>query len=253
MPAKVYTLKFPGSIKEVPSQIAYDHTRKDWLIGNDLKDSIRSAKVPSGTVPEEDIIAMPKLCLDERMHEDIRENVRKQLERVGPLMDAKTGTMRIPTYEDVCREFLKRLYQYAVKKVSGSLSGKFRQEDYRCVLSFPAAWNRETRRKLGDIARDAGLTNVDPISEPEAAVAYITRRQLQERRKLDENSTWSVSNQRCFFCDINADTTKPAEATKPAEKFLLIDAGGGTVVRAYEKTTDMSTPLTITFKGSYRI
>lgn len=157
-------------------------------------------------------------------------------------MDAKTGTMRVFTYKDVCIEFLKRLYQYAVEQISAYLPGKFRQEDYICVLSFPAVWGLPPCTRLGDIASHAGLTNVDPISEPEAAAAYIIRKQLQEKTKFDGNSTWSVSDQRCFAYDVNANTTKPAK------KFLVIDAGGGTVVRVYEHSADKSTPLTVVFK-----
>lgn len=236
-PAEVNHLYFDVGVKETPSQIAYDRRKNRWVSGRELTKSIRTLDNPHG-IEEENVIKMPKLCLDTSITVQVRDDVQKQLELLGDIMDP------VPTYRDVCREFLKHLYQFAVKEIPCFRREKFSQEDYICILSFPATWDWRTCVEFGQIAREAGMTHVDSVSEPEAAAAFVRRNQLQSKQHPDNNSTQSVSDKLCFVDDVNA------KMIKPPKLCLIVDAGGGTVVRAHENSTDISTSLNLFSSGS---
>ncbi len=197
LPDTVHTVMFGGAVTEVSSELAYDKSIQDWVWGPDLKRRTKTFDNSKGTVLPEDIITMPKLCLDVSENEDIRKDVKKQLKRVGPLRDSKTGLRKVPTYQDVCREFLHRLYCYAKTAIQTYSQWPFQEKDIKCIISFPAVWKWSTCNEVANIARDAGLTNVEAVSEQESSAAYVIRHSLRTRSALGPNSTWSVGDPQC--------------------------------------------------------
>lgn len=230
LPDTVNTLGF-GDGMEVLSQIAYDSGREDWIWGADLQKSIKSPQNPNGTISEEDVITLPKLCLDESKdeskdvskknskkeskNENVRKRVKAQLKRIGPLLDAKTGQKKVPTYQDVCREFLHRLYCYGVKWIPGFQLMTFEQEDIICISTYPAVWSWETSYDFESIVRDAGFTNMVPISEPEAVAAYYIVKNQRDMISLGANvENIAVSGPQCCSYDVDANIGTAIQALR---------------------------------------
>ena len=195
LPDSVYTVWFGGADSEVSSEMAYDKSIQDWVWGPDLEDRTKTFDNSEGTVLPEDIITMTKLCMDLSENEDVRKDVKKQLKRVGPLWDSKTGLRKVPTYQDVCREFLHRLYCHA--KTAIRSQWPFQEKDTKCIISFPAVWKWSTCNEVANIARDAGLINVEAVSEQEASAAYVIRHNLRKGGTEGPNPTWSVGGPQC--------------------------------------------------------
>lgn len=182
---------FDGVATEVSSHIAYDHSIQDWIWGSVLHANIKSRDNPNGTIQRDDIITMAKLCFDHSKNKKIREGVDRQLKRVGRLKYSSpecpnTKIERYPTYKDVFREFLHRLYCFTIRSIR-KCTPTVEQMDVKCILSFPACWASFTGHDFGVIARQAGLTNITYISEPEAAAAYVIRKNMQSTSSVSDH------------------------------------------------------------------
>jgi Hsp70 protein len=105
--------------------------------------------------------------------------------------------------------YLKRLKDYGLQQLQGGLTGLLSEQDVQWLLTVPAMWTDEDKQWMRQAAQMAGLVGSDPgeadrlrlVLEPEAAAIYC--------QEQDGGSNLS---------DL-----------RPGVRFLVVDAGGGTV------------------------
>ncbi|KAG0036725.1 hypothetical protein BGZ82_003791 [Podila clonocystis] len=113
-----------------------------------------------------------------------------------------TGPISVP---DAISDFLKALHEYAAGKIEQELGKRCTRESFRYCLTVPAMWSDKSKDIMRQAAIRAGLIREDDhvdrlmlVSEPEAAALYCERS--------------------CKEYDL-----------KHGDRFLICDAGGGTV------------------------
>ncbi|KAF2258188.1 hypothetical protein CC78DRAFT_556655 [Lojkania enalia] len=80
---------------------------------------------------------------------------------------------------DVSSDYMRAIYEHSLKEIESRIPREyFAQLEREYVLTVPAVWSDKTRDATRRAARNAGITPVKMISEPEAA-ALFTLNQLK--------------------------------------------------------------------------
>ena len=200
------------SQSQVRTQLAW--YKNDWIWGDEVDAAIR--RDPG--FGEKNRITLLKLgLLENEQTETIRSKHMTQLQALKVSM-AKSGkeTESLTTF-DLVREYLRRLYAYAKKKIHKrygelGIEDVFDKFNISCAICVPALWDDHEEIKDGMIRAvgEAGLPNPDLISEPEAAAAFV----IQQEWEQNQNFSASPINRASLFHN-----------NKP---FLVADIGGGT-------------------------
>ena len=187
----------------VRAQLAWDPQGRDWLWGPEV-----DSRIQMGEIKESDRLDMFKMGIDGSAH---TAGPRKRLlEKIATLPPECTD--RSP--EALSTLFIRKAYEYGVQKIISSLTMPrpkeyFSQVDVECAFCVPIMWKPQIIHKLVSITNNAGLPNVEIVSEPEAAAMTMIHKELRPFMK-DHTS---------FPAKIG--TYKP---------FLVADIGGGTGV-----------------------
>lgn len=133
----------------------------------------------------------------------------------------KPGDLPMEEVEQLIAAYLARVYQTALQHIS---DGGFEEDDIRWSLTIPAIWDEHARQMTRRAAGRAGMpTDEDRLLlaiEPEAAALYA-------RNKLAGGGV-----------------------ERPGVRFLVVDAGGGTVdLTAYEVNDDNRLSEVVTAGG----
>lgn len=190
----------------VKTQLAWDNRYDCWLWGPQVDQAIEDERLS-----ESDRIDMIKLGLDTSPYtSSIRERLAIKIDSLPPRAGDRSVQALITVY-------LEKLYNHAKHNILDLLKGAgyddvFERNNVKCAICIPAMWfhDMSVAEKMRSAALDAGIANVELVSEPEAAATYM----IHEELKPFENNQGRVPEQ--------TDTKGP---------FLVADVGGGTGVR----------------------
>jgi molecular chaperone DnaK (HSP70) len=124
---------------------------------------------------------------------DLSDDVRDS-DKLKQARDALRKQNRTPM--SVIAEYLRHLWQHCEKRIGESISRRLvKYSRFHVVITVPAIWPQYARSRMREAARCAGIlderiagpTQLDIISEPEAA-ALATLRDLQDRCDIEVRS-----------------------------------------------------------------
>ena len=198
---------------QVKTEIAWNPTLAKYVWGPEVEDSIRRKEIL-----ERDRITLLKLGLDDRKETGaIRARLVRQRAALPRIWDDNEAEFVMPSIEFLIAEYLKGLFVDARKYIKAKYR-HLRQEDVfeasevETVICVPAVWKAEMVDSMIRAALTAGIPNPYPVSEPDAAAAFMVVKKYENHEAEGEN-----------------DETQ--------EPFLVLDAGGGTTVSASTSST----------------
>jgi molecular chaperone DnaK (HSP70) len=122
----------------------------------------------------------------------------------GELPPLTVGSETIDPIRPIA-DYLQRFHQYVMEELRKGFANNYDPERFRYCLTVPAIWSdmakasmREAAIRSGIISRDDPVERLILISEPEAAALYCEKR----------SESWNLQH---------------------GDKFMIVDAGGGTV------------------------
>ncbi|KAL9630858.1 MAG: hypothetical protein Q9204_004509 [Flavoplaca sp. TL-2023a] len=190
--AEIYPVELSNEGHTEPTKLAWHKIERRFFYGSELE-----LKVDRGSISPEDVVDLPKLSLD-RSEQTYR--LRKRQEAQREKMPFKNGEPLSSI--DIIAQFL-RWFKDRVLGIIKHQLGRRRYnvaalaESATWVLTLPANWE-EASDDLRRAAREAGLGNVELVTETEAAAAAMLGSSQESFRDLAQ------------------------------EPILVADAGGGT-------------------------
>ncbi|KAL8837892.1 MAG: hypothetical protein Q9176_005368 [Flavoplaca citrina] len=190
--AEIYPVELSNEGHTEPTKLAWHKTERRFFYGSELE-----LKVDRGSISPEDVVDLPKLSLD-RSEQTYR--LRKRQEAQREEMPYKNGEPLSSI--DIIAQFLR----WFKDRVLGIIEHQLDRRRYNVaaladsttwVLTLPANWE-EASDDLRRAAREAGLGNVELVTETEAAAAAMLGSSQESFRDLAQ------------------------------EPILVADAGGGT-------------------------
>ncbi|KAI9654197.1 MAG: hypothetical protein M1821_006725 [Bathelium mastoideum] len=156
-PEEVHSIEqWPGTSKNVPKTptvLKYTNA-KDFKWGYELDRSV------------EDKISAIKLMLDPNQKRPLFDTGGAQATKVEI---AKLGKPPI----DIASDYMAAIFKHALEVISGKLPKSYLDLlDKYYVLSVPAVWSDKAKDSTLRAARNAGISPIELIKEPEAAAMY---------------------------------------------------------------------------------
>ena len=190
----LFTVPFTNG-PQVSSQLAWYHRKSRWVWGVNV-----DLLVETGEIEEADRIEMIKLCIETSPRTyNIREKVRRQLNRLPALACKDFGHPSPPTFEDLIRLYLKFIWQRAAEKIMECYSHRSdnisQDSQIHCWISVPKLWSTQMNDAVITAAVLAGIPNADLVHEPEAAAAFcLLENQMMRNRSIgSRNVSLAVS------------------------------------------------------------
>ena len=174
---------------QVPSQMAFDNTAQSWAFGYEVDEALRY-----GGVDRDNIFAMLKLAFDTSpSNSEIASRHARQIDALP--QEAKEKLGRISDMRELVLLFLQWLWGQAMGAIKGVYQDLHGLNDIhqkvKCRFALPAHWGPSLVGQLANVVRDAGIENVEYVSEPEAAAGFIIRENwLQVRSQQGRLENW---------------------------------------------------------------
>ncbi|KAL8768862.1 MAG: hypothetical protein Q9209_005043 [Squamulea sp. 1 TL-2023] len=190
--SEIYAVRLSSNGHTEPTKLAWHKIKRRFVYGSEVDREVRQ-----DSIKPEDIIELPKLGLD-RSAQTLPIRIRQKVQREE--ISCETGTL--PSSIDIVAQYLRWFKGRLLEKIKANL-GCWRYENLSVadnaiwVLTLPANWE-EASDDLRQAAREAGLGEVELVTETEAAAAAM------------------LGSSEDKFSDL------------AAEPILVFDAGGGT-------------------------
>lgn len=176
--AEIYPVELSNEGHTEPTKLAWHKEKCRLFYGSEL-----DREVNRGSIPPEDVIDLPKLSLDRSAQTcKLRKKQKAQREQIGD----KNG--KLFSSVDVIAQFLRWFKDRVLDRIKFQLDRRRYNvltlaDNTTWVLTLPANWE-EASDDLRQAAREAGLGEVELVTETDAAAAAMLGSSKENFREL---------------------------------------------------------------------